>query len=62
MMKMNFMEQLLLFNVNVHPNSEEDLNNSEVKLFSGDVIYQIIEEYEEWVKQKQEEDKKKVIL
>lgn len=49
---------IIAFNVNVHPNSEEDLNNSEVKLFSGDVIYQIIEEYEEWVKQKQEDKKK----
>lgn len=34
------------------------INNSEVKLFSGDVIYQILEEYEEWVKQKQEDKKK----
>ena len=49
---------IIAFNVDVHPNSEEDLNNSEVKLFSGDVIYQILEEYEEWVKQKQEDKKK----
>ena len=33
--------------LNVHPNSEEDLKNSDVKLFKGDVIYQIIEDYEE---------------
>lgn len=49
---------IIAFNVDVHPNSEEDLNNSEVKLFSGDVIYQILEEYEEWIKQKQEDKKK----
>lgn len=49
---------IIAFNVDVYPNSEEDLNNSEVKLFSGDVIYQILEEYEEWVKQKQEDKKK----
>lgn len=49
---------IIAFNVDVHPNSEEDLNNSEVKLFSGDVIYQILEEYDEWVKQKQEDKKK----
>ena len=49
---------IIAFNVDVHPNSEEDLNNSEVKLFSGDVIYQILEEYEECVKQKQEDKKK----
>ena len=46
MMKMNFHGAIIAFNVDVHPNSEEDLNNSEVKLFSGDVIYQILEEYE----------------
>lgn len=49
---------IIAFNVNVHPNSEEDLNNSDVRLFSGDVIYQIIEEYEEWIKQKKEAKKK----
>ncbi len=49
---------IIAFNVDVHPNSEEDLNNSEIKLFSGDVIYQIIEEYEEWIKQKKESRKK----
>lgn len=49
---------IIAFNVTVNPNSEEDLNNSEVCLFSGDVIYQIIEEYEEWIKQKEEENKK----
>ena len=49
---------IIAFNVDVHPNSEEDLNKSEVKLFSGDVIYQIIEEYEEWIKQKEESKQK----
>lgn len=49
---------IIAFNVDVHPNSADDLNNSEIKLFSGDVIYQIIEEYEEWIKQKEESRKK----
>ena len=49
---------IIAFNVGVHQNSQEDLNNSEVKLFQGDVIYQIIEEYEEWIKQKEEARKK----
>ena len=40
---------IIAFNVNVHPNSEEDLKNSDVKLFKGDVIYQIIEDYEAWI-------------
>ena len=49
---------IIAFNVNVHPNSEEDLNNSDVKLFKGDVIYQIIEEYEAWIEEKEEAKKK----
>ena len=49
---------IIAFNVGVHPNSLEDLNNSDVKLFEGDVIYQIIEDYEEWIKQKEEARKK----
>lgn len=49
---------IIAFNVGVHPNSLEDLNKSEVHLFKGDVIYQIIEEYEEWIKQKEEAKKK----
>ena len=49
---------IIAFNVGVHQNSQEDLNNSEVKLFKGDVIYQIIEDYEEWIKQKEDARKK----
>ena len=49
---------IIAFNVNVHPNSEEDLNNSEVKLFQGDVIYQIIEDYEAWIEEKEAAKKK----
>ena len=49
---------IIAFNVGVHPNSLEDLNKSDVHLFEGDVIYQIIEEYEEWIKEKEEAKKK----
>ena len=49
---------IIAFNVDVNSNSEEDLNNSPVKLFKGDVIYQIIEEYEDWIKQREEDRKK----
>ena len=40
---------IIAFNVDVHPNSVDDLNDSDVKLFQGDVIYQIIEEYGDWI-------------
>ena len=49
---------IIAFNVNVHPNSEENLNNSDVKLFKGDVIYQLIEEYELWIDEIEQAKKK----
>lgn len=49
---------IIAFNVNVNPNSIEDLEKSDVHLFEGDVIYQIIEEYEDWIKAKEEAKKK----
>ncbi len=49
---------IIAFNVDVHPNSLEDLNNSDVKLFKGDVIYQIIEDYEEWIEEMEQAKKK----
>ena len=49
---------IIAFNVNVHPNSEEDLKNSDVKLFKGDVIYQIIEDYEAWIDEIEKAKKK----
>ena len=49
---------IIAFNVDVHPNSLEDLNNSDIKLFKGDVIYQIIEDYEAWVDEMEKAKKK----
>ena len=49
---------IIAFNVDVHPNSMEDLNNSDVKLFKGDVIYQIIEDYEAWIEEIEQAKKK----
>ncbi|MBE6491206.1 MAG: translation initiation factor IF-2 [Methanobrevibacter sp.] len=49
---------IIAFNVDVHPNSVEDLNNSDVKLFKGDVIYQIIEDYEAWIDEIEKAKKK----
>ena len=49
---------IIAFNVSIHQNSEEDLKNSDVKLFKGDVIYQITEDYEAWVQERKEAQKK----
>ena len=49
---------IIAFNVDVHSNSVDDLNNSNIKLFKGDVIYQIIEEYQEWTEEIERAKKK----
>ena len=49
---------IIAFNVNVNSNSQEDLENSDVKLFQGDVIYQIIEDYEAWIDEMEKAKKK----
>ena len=49
---------IIAFNVKVHPKALDDLNNSGVKLFQGDVIYQITEDYEAWVQERKEAQKK----
>jgi len=45
---------ILAFNVKVLPSAAEELKNSELKLFSADVIYQLTEDYEEWLKAAEE--------
>ena len=36
----------------------EDLKNAEIQLFSSDIIYQIMEDYDEWLKARKEAEKK----
>lgn len=48
---------IIAFNVRVHPTAQEELDNSSIKLFSGNVIYQISEEYENWIKNKEKEQR-----
>jgi translation initiation factor 5B len=42
---------VLGFNVEVLSNAEAELDDSEVRLFDDDVIYQLVEEYEEYVEE-----------
>ncbi|MFB6091276.1 MAG: translation initiation factor IF-2 [Halobellus sp.] len=44
-------QAILGFNVDVLPNAEDELDESDVKLFADDVIYQLVEEYEEFVEE-----------
>jgi len=42
---------ILGFNIDVLPNAERELEQAEVRLFSDDVIYQLVEEYDEYVEE-----------
>jgi translation initiation factor 5B len=49
---------IIAFNVKVLPSAAEELKNSEIKLFLGNVIYQITEDYQEWIRAAEEKKKK----
>ena len=40
---------LLAFNANISKEAEAEINNTGVKVFSNQVVYRLIEEYQEWV-------------
>jgi len=50
---------IFAFNVKILPEAKEELTKSEVTLFNEDVIYTIIENYDEWLAKKKEELEKK---
>ncbi len=49
---------IIAFNIKILPSAAEELKNSEIKLFSGNVIYQITEDYHEWMRAAEEQKKK----
>ena len=42
---------LLAFNTNLSKEAEAEVNNTGVKVFSNQVVYRLIEEYQEWVEE-----------
>ncbi len=52
---------ILAFNVDVLPDAEEKLKEVSVKIFQNDVVYRLVEEYEEWKEEKKRalEEKKR---
>ena len=50
---------ILAFNVKVLPSAAEEIKNSNVKLFSANVIYKLTEDYDEWLKAAEERRRKK---
>ncbi len=52
---------ILGFNVDVLPDAEHELDVSDVRLFDSDVIYRLIEEYEEFVDEQQRAQQETVL-
>lgn len=45
---------ILAFNVDILPHAEEEAEQRDVKVLKNDVIYRLIEDYEEWVEKEKE--------
>ncbi len=50
---------ILAFNVDILPDAEEKLKEEDVKIFNNDVVYRLVEEYEEWKEEKKREIEEK---
>ena len=50
---------IIAFNVKILPSALEEIRSSDIKVFAGNVIYQITEDYEAWIKESQDEKRKK---
>lgn len=55
-----FLRVLLGFNVKILPDAEEYLNKSEVKVFTNNVIYKLIEDYQNWIDEQKAIFEKKI--
>ncbi len=49
---------IIAFNVKILPSAAAEIKNSDVKVFAGNVIYQITEDYQAWIKSIEEKRKK----
>ncbi|MFC6824064.1 translation initiation factor IF-2 [Halopelagius fulvigenes] len=52
---------ILGFNVDVLPNAKKELDENDVRLFDDDVIYQLIEDYEEFVEERKRAQQETVL-
>ncbi len=50
---------ILGFNVDILPDAEEELKEVSVNVFQNDVVYRLVEEYEEWKEEKEREIEEK---
>jgi translation initiation factor 5B len=51
---------LIGFNVKVHPDARDFLQESDVKVFTSDVIYRLVEDYQKYVKEQQEKAEQRI--
>ncbi len=49
------------FNVQIEDSAKQEAERQGIPIFSGNVIYKLVEDYAEWVKQQQEKDKKNAL-
>lgn len=49
---------IIAFNVKISEEAKEYSQNEKIKIIEGDVIYKLEEDYQEWVKEKKEEEKR----
>jgi len=48
---------ILAFNVKILPEAEEEAKRAGVKIFANNVIYRLLEEYEEWIKAEKQRER-----
>jgi len=58
--KDKYLGVILAFNVKVLPDAEQESLNKNVKIFSSPIIYSLIDDYFDWVKQEKEAEIKKL--
>jgi len=49
------------FNVKVMPDAQEEAENQGIRIFTSDVVYRLLDDYKDWVKNRQEEEKLSVL-
>jgi len=52
---------ILAFNVKILPEAEEEASKSNVKIIQSNIIYKLLEEYEEWIKREKEAERIKAL-
>ncbi|MEW6295448.1 MAG: translation initiation factor IF-2 [Candidatus Diapherotrites archaeon] len=52
---------IIAFNTKINPEAEAEAEKRGVKIFKENIVYKLIEEYEKWIKEQQEKEKRKAL-